>query len=103
MCPELDVEEERVAGLKAVARLVWSSVVRMSNSGATELEGTVVKALPNAMFLVEADLGDAEKHQVLAHLSGRMRKYYIRIVPGDRVLVEVSPYDLGRGRITYRK
>ena len=92
-----------MAGLKAVARLVWSSVVRMSNSGATELEGTVVKALPNAMFLVEADLGDAEKHQVLAHISGRMRKYYIRIVPGDRVLVEVSPYDLGRGRITYRK
>ena len=74
----------------------------MSKSEATELEGTVVKALPNAMFLVEADLGDDQKHRILAHLSGRMRKYYIRIVPGDRVLVEVSPYDLARGRITYR-
>lgn len=74
----------------------------MSKSEATELEGMVVKALPNAMFLVEADLGDDQKHRILAHLSGRMRKYYIRIVPGDRVLVEVSPYDLARGRITYR-
>jgi translation initiation factor IF-1 len=75
----------------------------MSSAEATELEGTVVKALPNAMFLVEADLGDGEKHEILAHLSGRMRKYYIRIVPGDTVLVEISPYDLSRGRITYRK
>ncbi|MFH0983633.1 MAG: translation initiation factor IF-1 [Planctomycetota bacterium] len=75
----------------------------MSKAEATELEGRVIKALPNAMFMVEADLGDGEKHQVLAHLSGRMRKFYIRIVPGDTVLVEVSPYDLTRGRITYRK
>ena len=75
----------------------------MSKSEATELEGKVIKALPNAMFLVESDLGDGEKHQVLAHLSGRMRKFYIRIVPGDTVLVEVSPYDLSRGRITYRR
>lgn len=75
----------------------------MAKSEATELEGTVVKALPNAMFMVEADLGDGEKHTVLAHLSGRMRKNFIRIVPGDTVLVEVSPYDLSRGRITYRK
>jgi translation initiation factor IF-1 len=75
----------------------------MSNAEGTELEGTVVKALPNAMFLVEADLGDGEKHTVLAHLSGRMRKHYIRIVPGDTVLIEVSPYDLARGRITYRR
>lgn len=75
----------------------------MASSDATEIEGKVVKALPNAMFLVEADLGDGEKHEILAHLSGRMRKYYIRIVPGDTVLVEVSPYDLKRGRITYRR
>jgi translation initiation factor IF-1 len=75
----------------------------MSKAEATELEGTVIKALPNAMFMVQADLGDGEKHEILAHLSGRMRKFYIRIVPGDKVLVEVSPYDLSRGRITYRK
>ncbi|MCP4589958.1 MAG: translation initiation factor IF-1 [bacterium] len=75
----------------------------MSKSEATELEGTVVKALPNAMFMVEAELAEGETHRILAHLSGRMRKYYIRIVPGDRVLVEVSPYDLARGRITYRR
>jgi translation initiation factor IF-1 len=89
--------------LGALVRYVWSDGFCMSKSEATELEGTVVKALPNAMFLVHADMGEGEKHEVLAHLSGRMRKYYIRIVPGDRVLVEVSPYDLGRGRITYRR
>jgi len=64
-----------------------------------ELEGTVVEALPNARFRVEVDNG----HRILAHVSGKMRKYYIRILPGDRVKVEVSPYDLTRGRITYRE
>jgi translation initiation factor IF-1 len=63
-----------------------------------ELEGTVVEALPNTMFRVELDNG----HEVLAYLSGKMRKYYIRILLGDRVKVEISPYDLTRGRITYR-
>jgi translation initiation factor IF-1 len=63
------------------------------------LEGTVVEALPNARFRVEVDNG----HRILAHVSGKMRKYYIRILPGDRVTVEVSPYDLTRGRITYRE
>jgi len=67
-----------------------------------QLEATVIKALPNAMFLVEAELG-AAKHEVLAHVSGRMRKHFIRILPGDRVMVEVSPYDLKRGRIVYRQ
>ena len=63
-----------------------------------ELEGTVVEPLPNAMFRVELDNG----HKVLAHISGKMRMHYIRILPGDRVVVELSPYDLTRGRITYR-
>jgi len=63
-----------------------------------EAEGTVVEALPNAMFRVRLDSG----HEVLAHISGRMRMYYIRILLGDRVLVELSPYDLTRGRIVYR-
>ena len=66
------------------------------------MEAVVIKALPNAMFLVESDIGE-NKHQVLAHVSGRMRKYFIRILPGDRVTVEVSPYDLKRGRIVYRQ
>jgi translation initiation factor IF-1 len=65
------------------------------------VEGTVVKTLPNARFLVEVDLG-GEKHEVLAHLSGKMRKYYIRITLGDNVTVELSPYDLTKGRIVYR-
>jgi translation initiation factor IF-1 len=63
-----------------------------------ELEGVVVEPLPNAMFRVELDNG----HKVLAHISGKMRMHYIRILPGDRVIVELSPYDLTRGRITYR-
>ena len=63
-----------------------------------EVEGTVVETLPNAMFRVEL----ANKHKVLAHVSGKMRKHFIRILPGDKVLVELSPYDLTRGRIIYR-
>jgi len=66
--------------------------------GAIELEGTVLEPLPNAMFKVELENG----HKVLAHISGKMRMHYIRILPGDKVTVEVSPYDLSRGRITYR-
>jgi translation initiation factor IF-1 len=65
---------------------------------AIEMEGTVVEALPNAMFRVELDNG----HKMLAHISGKMRMHYIRILPGDKVVVELSPYDLSRGRITYR-
>ena len=63
-----------------------------------EVEGTVTEPLPNTMFRVEL----ANGHKVLAHISGRMRKHYIRILRGDRVLVELSPYDLTRGRIIYR-
>ena len=62
------------------------------------LEGKVLEPLPNAMFKVELDNG----HEVLAHISGKMRMHYIRILPGDRVQVELTPYDLSRGRITYR-
>ena len=65
---------------------------------AIELEGTINESLPNAMFRVELDNG----HKVLSYLSGRMRKHYIRILLGDRVRVEMTPYDLERGRITYR-
>jgi translation initiation factor IF-1 len=63
-----------------------------------QVEGTVIEPLPNAMFRVELDNG----HRVLAHISGKMRMHYIRILPGDRVLVELSPYDLTRGRVVYR-
>lgn len=63
-----------------------------------EVEGTVTEALPNAMFRVQLDNG----YEVLAHVSGRLRMHFIRILPGDRVRVELSPYDLTRGRITYR-
>lgn len=63
-----------------------------------EVVGTVIEARPNAMFLVELE----NKHRVLAHVSGKMRKHFVRILPGDKVVVELSPYDLTRGRIVYR-
>lgn len=64
-----------------------------------KMEGTVIEALPNAMFRIELDNG----HKVLAHISGKMRKNFIRLLPGDRVIVELTVYDLNRGRIVYRK
>ena len=70
----------------------------MAKEEAIQVEATVVEPLPNAMFRVELD----NKHQVLAHISGKMRKNFIRILTGDRVLIELSPYDLSRGRIVYR-
>ena len=73
----------------------------MANSGkedVIEVKGTISEPLPNAMFRVELENG----HRVLAHVSGKMRMHFIRILPGDKVLVEVSPYDLTRGRIIYR-
>ena len=70
----------------------------MPKKEAIEVEGTVQEALPNATFRVKL----ANGHGVLAHISGKMRVHYIRILPGDRVLVELSPYDLSRGRVTYR-
>ena len=70
----------------------------MPKKEAIEVEGTVLEALPNAMFRVELPNG----HKVLAHISGKIRMHYIRVLPGDKVLIELSPYDLKRGGITYR-
>ncbi len=70
----------------------------MSKDDVIEVEGKIVEALPNAMFQVELDNG----HKVLAHISGKLRMNFIRILPGDRVTLELSPYDLTRGRITWR-
>ncbi len=72
----------------------------MSKEEAIQVEATVLKPLPNAMFQLE--LVVRKVHNVLAHISGKMRKHFIRILPGDKVLVELSPYDLSRGRIVYR-
>ena len=70
----------------------------MSNEESIEVEGTILEPLPNAMFRVELENG----HKVLAHISGKMRMHFIRILSGDKVKVQLSPYDLTRGRITYR-
>ena len=70
----------------------------MSKEDVLELEGRVIDALPNAMFMVELENG----HKILSHISGKLRMHYIKILPGDRVTVEVSPYDLTKGRITWR-
>jgi translation initiation factor IF-1 len=70
----------------------------MAKEEAIEVEGTVIEPLPNAMFRVELENG----HKVLAHISGKMRMHFIKILPGDTVTVELSPYDLSRGRIVYR-
>jgi translation initiation factor IF-1 len=74
-------------------------VRRMSKEEAIQVEGNVIEALANTQFRVELETG----HQVMAHVAGKMRKHFIRIVPGDRVVVEVSPYDFKRGRIVYRE
>ena len=79
---------EKQGSLKSMAK----------KDGAIEVEGRVVEPLPNAMFRIELENG----HKVLAHISGKMRQHYIRILPEDRVVVELSPYDLSRGRIVYR-
>ncbi|MCH3949736.1 MAG: translation initiation factor IF-1 [Acidaminococcus sp.] len=70
----------------------------MSKSDAIEVEGTVLESLPNAMFRVKLE----NDHEILAHISGKIRMNFIKILPGDRVTVELTPYDLNRGRITYR-
>jgi translation initiation factor IF-1 len=80
-----------------VRRKQWS----VPKDDAIEAEGTVIEPLPNAMFRVELD-APYTGHKVLAHISGKMRMHYIRILPGDRVKVELSPYDLTRGRVVYR-
>ena len=78
--------------------MTWGAGLGMSKEEAIEVEGTVIEPLPNAMFRVKLE----NEHVVLAHISGKMRKYFIKILPGDKVTVELSPYDLTRGRITYR-
>ncbi len=70
----------------------------MAKEEAIQVEGTIIEPLPNAMFRVELDNG----HKVLAHISGKMRMHFIKILPGDKVTIELSPYDLTRGRITFR-
>jgi translation initiation factor IF-1 len=70
----------------------------MAKEDVIEMEGTILQSLPNAMFTVKLE----NEHEILAHISGRMRKNFIKILPGDKVKVEMSPYDLSRGRITYR-
>jgi translation initiation factor IF-1 len=70
----------------------------MAKEDSIEVQGTVLETLPNAMFRVEIENG----HKILAHISGKMRMHFIKILPGDKVTVELSPYDLTRGRITYR-
>ncbi len=70
----------------------------MAKQQSIKMDGTIIEALPNAQFKVELENG----HQILAHISGKMRMYYIKILPGDRVSVEMSPYDLSKGRIVYR-
>ena len=86
----------RTTILHATSRRIAEDMPK--KDGAIEIEGRVVEPLPNAMFRVELENG----HKVLAHISGKMRQHYIRILPEDRVVVELSPYDLTRGRIVYR-
>ena len=84
-----------------LALLLYQSVLEeqlLAKEDVIELEGTVLEALPNAMFKVELENG----HPILAHISGKMRMHYIKILPGDKVKVEMSPYDLSKGRISFR-
>lgn len=77
---------------------MFNGVLNMAKEESIEVEGTVLEPLPNAMFRVELENG----HKILAHISGKMRLHFIRILSGDKVKVQLSPYDLSRGRITYR-
>ena len=74
----------------------------MPKDDVIEVEAIVKASLPNAMFRLELELGE-QKHEIIGHISGKMRRHYIRITPGDRVLVQLSPYDLTKGRIVYRQ
>lgn len=96
--PDLTACSEHVISRQYKIISNYFQEAQLAKEEAIEVEGTVVEPLPNAMFRVKLD----NDHVVLAHISGKMRKYYIRILPGDRVTVELSPYDLTRGRITYR-
>ena len=74
----------------------------MAKEEAIQVEGVIKETLPNAMFRVEVEIGD-DKHEVLAHVSGKMRMHFIKMLPGDKVDLQLSPYDLTRGRITFRQ
>jgi len=96
----LDLKSEtKVGKINSLSSRTSFVLYNMSKEEAIEVTATVLETLPNAMFKVELE---NNQHQVLAHISGKMRKNFIRILPGDKVLVELSPYDLARGRITYR-
>ena len=103
LCPYRGVFRTRESGNGPAAKgfPVPSWEVELAKTEAISIEGVVVKALPNAMFMVEAEVGE-EKHRARCTIAGKMRKYYIRILPGDKVQIELSQYDLSRGRITYR-
>ena len=89
----------RAQGILAFSRRHKAGVKsNLAKEEVIEVEGTVVETLPNAMFKVELENG----HRLLAHISGKMRMHFIKIIPGDKVSIEMSPYDLNRGRITYR-
>jgi translation initiation factor IF-1 len=96
--PGVDANQQHVNEAISIDYAGRSAEDMPKKDGAIEIEGTVVETLPNAFFRVELDNG----HKVLAHISGKMRMHYIRILPDDRVVVELSPYDLSRGRIVYR-
>ncbi|GEM33019.1 hypothetical protein NN3_40260 [Nocardia neocaledoniensis NBRC 108232] len=98
-CADCSHASEQLRGNPTQVRSITGIAEDMAKKdGAIEVEGRVVEPLPNAMFRIELENG----HKVLAHISGKMRQHYIRILPEDRVVVELSPYDLSRGRIVYR-
>lgn len=96
--PVIPTGRDSLRSIGPTSMAVRSAEAMGKKDGAIEVEGRVVEPLPNAMFRVELENG----HRVLAHISGKMRQHYIRILPEDRVVVELSPYDLSRGRIVYR-
>jgi len=99
LCHRLALLKAHVSIRSLPAKADLRLTLSMAKEEAIEVMAKVLETLPNAMFRVELE---ENRHQVLAHISGKMRKHFIRILPGDRVLVELSPYDLNRGRITYR-
>jgi translation initiation factor IF-1 len=98
------LEQQSICGDQFIISRKMGSLLKQEKLGfmpkeeAIQVEGTIIEPLPNAMFRVELDNG----HRVLAHISGKMRMHFIKILPGDRVTVELSPYDLTRGRVTFR-
>ena len=98
MCPGTSQLASTIETIDLAKLRPKGSVLPKPKDDAIVLEGTIVESLPNAMFRVELENG----HKVLAHISGKMRMHYIRIAPGDKVQVELTPYDLSRGRITFR-